>query len=239
MPASRRRPRSRGVGRFIKRSIWVALILAIVYESWIFTRVLWWKWNDPKSTSFMSIRLEEMRDQNANAKLRYEWVDYQDISTHLKRAVIAAEDGKFMQHSGFDWDGIENAMRKNIKRGRIAAGGSTITQQLAKNLFLSPSKNVVRKLQEALITVMIEATWDKRRILEVYLNVVEWGDGVFGAQAAAQRHHRTKAANLTASQAAHMAVVLPNPRKFEDRLPPYAVRYSTAVLRRMPSTRIP
>lgn len=239
MPASRRKSTPPGLGRFAKRVLWAAFLLMFLYQSWIFIHVLWWKWNDPHSTSFMSIRLEEMRAQNAAARLKHEWVDYAEISPHLKRAVIAAEDAKFMQHSGFDWYGIENAMKKNIKRGRLAAGGSTISQQLAKNLFLSPSKNIFRKMQEALITVMIEATWGKRRILEVYLNVVEWGDGVFGAQAAARRYHQTRAANLSAAQAAQMAVILPNPRKFEDRLPPYAIRYSATVLRRMPSTRIP
>lgn len=233
------RSSSSGAASVTKRVILSGFLLLFLYESWIFSQVLWWKWNNPQSTSFMSIRLEELRAQNAAATLRHQWVDYADISPHLKRAVIAAEDGKFMQHSGFDWDGIKKAMEKNIQRGQAAAGGSTISQQLAKNLFLSPSKNYLRKLQEAVITVMIEVTWDKRRILEVYLNVVEWGDGTFGAQAAAQKHYRTRAAYLTPAQAAQMAVMLPNPREFEDRLPAYAVRYSQVVRRRMPATQIP
>lgn len=224
---------------FFSRTIAAVVVLLLLYESWIFSQVLWWKWNNPTSTSFMAIRLEEMRRHNTSAQLRYQWVDYHRISPHLKRAVVAAEDGKFLQHNGFDWQGIRNAMQKNLKSGKAAAGGSTISQQLAKNLFLSPSKNYLRKIQEAIITVMIEATWDKRRILEVYLNVVEWGDGVFGAEAAARRHYRTSAAGLSAYQSARMAVMLPNPRAFEDRLPSYAARYAETVQRRMNSTRIP
>jgi monofunctional biosynthetic peptidoglycan transglycosylase len=187
----------------------------------------------------MSIRLDELQEKNANAKLQFEWVDYAKISPHLKRAVIAAEDGKFLEHHGFDWDGMEKAMKKNQRRGKRAAGGSTISQQLAKNLFLSPSKSYIRKAQEAVITLMIEICWDKRRILEVYLNVVEWGDGTFGAQAAAKRHYQVTAANLAAHQAARMVVMLPNPRKFERNLPNYAIRYSNHVLKRMPMTKIP
>lgn len=230
---------SSGAGGVAKRIILSGFVLLFLYESWIYSQVLWWKWNNPQSTSFMSLRLQEMKTKHPSATLRYQWVDYTEISPHLKRAVIAAEDGKFMEHNGFDWDSIKKAMKKNIQRGQPAAGGSTISQQLAKNLFLSPSKNYARKLQEAVITVMIEATWDKRRILEVYLNVVEWGDGTFGAQAAAQKHYRTRAANLTPAQAAQMAVMLPNPRQFEDGLPAYAVRYSATVRRRMPATRVP
>lgn len=228
-----------GTGSVTKRIILSAFLLLFLYESWIFSQVLWLKWNNPTSTRFMAIRLEEMRRYETTAQLSYQWVDYHRISPHLKRAVIAAEDGKFLQHNGFDWQGIRNAMQKNLKSGKAAAGGSTISQQLAKNLFLSPSKNYLRKIQEAIITVMIEATWDKRRIFEVYLNVVEWGDGVFGAEAAARRHYRTSAAGLSAYQSAHMAVMLPNPRAFEDRLPSYAVRYAETVQRRMNSARIP
>jgi len=225
--------------RMFKRVTLTIFLLLVFYETWIFAQVLWLKWNEPPTTSFMSLRQEEMDENGKTAKLRYEWVDYSRISNHLKRAVIAAEDGKFLQHNGFDWDGIKNALDKNRERGKVAAGGSTISQQLAKNLFLSPSRSYVRKVQEAIITAMIEATWDKRRILEVYLNVVEWGDGTFGAQAAARKHFATNAANLTPYQSARMVVMLPNPRRFEDHLPAYAVRYSETVLRRMPSTRIP
>ena len=112
---------------------------------------------------------------------------YERISANLKRAMVAAEDAKFVDHEGFDWDGIQLALEKNQKKGRVVAGGSTITQQLAKNLFLSPSRSYLRKAEEAVITVMLEALLPKRRILEIYLNVIEWGSGVFGAEAAARQ----------------------------------------------------
>jgi monofunctional biosynthetic peptidoglycan transglycosylase len=229
----------RRIFQITKRVFLWALLFIFLYQLWVLANVLWWKWNPPLNTSFMSIRLDELQEKNTDAKLQYEWVDYAKISPHLKRAVIAAEDGKFLEHHGFDWDGMEKAMEKNQRRGKRAAGGSTITQQLAKNLFLSPSKSYIRKAQEAVITLMIEICWDKRRILEVYLNVVEWGDGTFGAQAAAKRHYQSNAAHLSAHQAARMAVMLPNPRKFERNLPAYAIRYSKQVLHRMPMTKIP
>lgn len=229
----------RRIFQITKRIFLWALLFIFLYQLWALANVLWWKWNPPLNTSFMSIRLNELQEKNADAKLQYEWVDYEKISPHLKRAVIAAEDGKFLEHHGFDWDGMEKAMEKNQRRGKRAAGGSTISQQLAKNLFLSPSKSYIRKAQEAVITLMIEICWDKRRILEVYLNVVEWGDGTFGAQAAAKRHYQISAANLSAHQAARMVVMLPNPRKFERNLPNYAIRYSNRVLKRMPMTKIP
>jgi monofunctional glycosyltransferase len=222
-----------------KRVLPWALLFIFIYQLWLFMQIVWWKWNNPLNTSFMSIRLDELQEKNPDAKLQYEWVDYEKISIHLKRAVIAAEDGKFLEHNGFDWDGMEKALEKNQRRGRRSAGGSTISQQLAKNLFLSPSKSYFRKGQEAVIALMIETCWDKRRILEVYLNVVEWGEGTFGAQAAAKRHFQVNAADLSSYQAARMVVMLPNPRKFERHLPNYAVRYSNRVLQRMPMTKIP
>ncbi len=229
----------RRIFQITKRLCRWTVLLIVAYQVWIFANVVWWKWNPPLNTRFMSIRLDELQEKNAKARLQYEWVDYENISPQLKRAVIAAEDGKFLQHHGFDWSGIENAIAKNQRRGKRVAGGSTISQQLAKNLFLSPSKSYIRKVQEAVITLMIESCWDKRRILEVYLNVVEWGEGTFGAQAAAKRHYQTTAAHLSAQQAARMVVMLPNPRKFERNLPHYAVRYSNRVLQRMPMTKIP
>jgi monofunctional biosynthetic peptidoglycan transglycosylase len=134
--------------------------------------------------------------------------------------VIASEDDKFVDHDGFDWEGIQKALEKNQKKGKVVAGGSTITQQLAKNLLLSPSKTVLRKVEEATITLWLEVLWDKRRILEVYLNVVEWGEGVFGAEAAAQRYFGIPATQLSAEQAARLAVLLPSPRRFEKN--PYS-----------------
>jgi len=143
-------------------------------------------------------------------------VPYQRISTHLKRAVIAAEDAKFVDHEGFDWEGIQKAYEKNLKKGKIVAGGSTISQQLAKNLFLSTKRTPWRKIEEAVITLMLEKMMSKRRILEIYLNVIEWGNGVFGAEAAARHYYKTSAAGLGAEQAAKLAAMVPNPRYYDN-----------------------
>ncbi len=199
----------------IWKAVLLLLALLLLMQFWYLGHVLWWKAFDPASTAFMEAGLERMQEKKPDAELRYRWVDYPRISPHLKRAVIAAEDSKFIAHDGFDWEGIEKAVEKNLKKGRIVAGGSTISQQLAKNLFLSASKNPFRKLQEAVITVMIEQLWSKRRILEVYLNVIEWGNGIYGAEAAARRYFKTSAAGIGAGQAAHLAAMIPNPRYYE------------------------
>jgi len=189
--------------------------LFLLMQFWYLAHVLWWEAFDPASTAFMEAGLERLQSRNPDAELRYRWVDYKRVSIHLKRAVIAAEDSRFLAHEGFDWEGIEKAVEKNLKKGRIVAGGSTISQQLAKNLFLSASRNPLRKLQEAVITVMIETLWSKRRILEVYLNVIEWGNGIYGAEAASRRYFRTPAASLGPDQAAQLAAMIPNPRYYE------------------------
>jgi monofunctional biosynthetic peptidoglycan transglycosylase len=163
----------------------------------------------------MAMRLEELERRKAGARLRYQWVPYPRISVHLKRAIVAAEDASFVDHEGFDWKGIQRAIERNQKRGRVVAGGSTISQQLAKNLFLSNERSYVRKAQEAVITLVLEALLDKRRILEIYLNSVEWGEGVFGAQAAARHYHHVDASRLSPAAAAHLAVLLPAPKRFE------------------------
>ena len=201
--------------------------------------MIWWSRFDPGSTSFMRMRLAEMRKTDPDAELRHRWVAYDQISVHLKRAVVAAEDDRFLEHGGFDWVGIERALERNEARGRLVAGGSTISQQLAKNLFLSPSRSWLRKGQEAVLTVMIETFWDKRRILEVYLNVVEWGNGVFGAEAAAQRYYRTSAARLGPAEAARLAVMLPNPRRYERQFGPRLAAHAERVRRRMAYSQVP
>ena len=154
--------------QIFRRLLFILLSLLLAYQLWVFGWVLWWKWNPPIETNFMELRLDELQEKNPQAKLQYQWVPYEKISVNLKRAVVAAEDDKFMEHDGFDWNNIERALKKNQRKGKKVAGGSTITQQLAKNLFLSPSRSYFRKIQEAVITVMIETLWDKRRILEVY-----------------------------------------------------------------------
>jgi monofunctional biosynthetic peptidoglycan transglycosylase len=188
----------------------------------------------------MAYRMAELARKNPGAKLAYQWVPYERISPNLKRAMIAAEDARFVDHEGFDWEGIQRAIEKNERRGRIVAGGSTITQQLAKNLFLTPERSWLRKGQEAVITLMLEALLPKRRIFEIYLNVIEWGNGVFGAEAAARRHFGTSAARLSAEQGARLAAMAPNPR-FYERNPgaPGLARKTGIILGRMSSAEIP
>lgn len=224
---------------WIRRGLLAVVLLFLAYQLWFLGHVLWWKWVPPAETSFMSLRLDELTSGKPDAELHYRWVPYEKISIHLKRAVIAAEDDKFIDHEGFDWEGIQKAIEKNQKKGRMVAGGSTISQQLAKNLFLSPSRSYFRKAEEAIITVMIEALWDKRRILEVYLNVVEWGNGIFGCEAAAQRYYRIPAAQLAPAQAARLAVMLPNPRKYEKSYGPRLAAHAARIQGRMQYSEVP
>ncbi|MFN3987054.1 MAG: monofunctional biosynthetic peptidoglycan transglycosylase [Rhodocyclaceae bacterium] len=225
--------------RLIFRSFAVALAALLLYQGWVFAQVLWWRDNNPASTRFMRIHLAELRKTRPDAELRHQWVEYERISVHLRRAVVAAEDDRFMQHRGFDWDGIQQAMERNRRAGGAVAGGSTISQQLAKNLFLSPSRSYLRKAQEAVITVMIESTWSKRRILEVYLNVVEWGEGVFGCEAASQRYFGVSADRLGPAEASRLAVKLPNPRRFEQNFGPRQAAHAERVRLRMRHSQIP
>ena len=197
------------------RGLLAFVALVLVYQLWIFLSICWWVNHNPGSSAFMEDRLELMQDKNPEAKLRHKWVPYKRISNNLKRAVVVAEDSKFVMHEGFDWDGIQKAYEKNLKKGRVVAGGSTISQQLAKNLFLSTKRTPWHKLQEAVITLMLEKMMSKRRILEIYLNVIEWGNGVFGAEAAARHYYGTGAANLSAWQAARLAAMIPNPRYYD------------------------
>lgn len=203
------------IGRFLWRGLLLALVLVVLYQLWIFMHILWWVDHNPTSTAFMRSSLSVLRAENPNIALRHEWVEYNRISRHLKRAVIASEDAKFTGHEGFDWDGIQKAYEKNRQKGRIVAGGSTISQQLAKNLFLSNKRTPWRKLEEVVITWMLERMMSKRRIFEIYLNVIEWGNGVFGAEAAARHYYKTSAANLSAAQAARLAAMVPNPRYYD------------------------
>jgi monofunctional glycosyltransferase len=190
--------------------------LILLYQLWIFLHIVWWIKFNPSSSAFMNDRLATMQEKNPDAELKHKWVDYAHISNNLKRAVIASEDARFNDHEGFDWAGIEKAFNKNLKKGKIVAGGSTISQQLAKNLFLSGKRSFVRKGQEAIITYMLEKILSKRRILEIYLNVIEWGNGVFGAEAAARHYYKVSAGKLNTSQAAKLAAMVPNPRFYDD-----------------------
>lgn len=209
-------------------------------QLWFLGWVLVWRVTEPGPTQFMRIRLEELQRKNPGAKLQHQWVPYGQISVNLKRAIIAAEDSKFMQHQGFDIAGIQKAMEKNERRGHIAAGGSTITQQLAKNLFLWPEKSFLRKGEEALITLMIEATWSKRRILEVYMNEIEWGTGIFGAEAAARHYFGVSASELSPAQAAMLASMIPSPQYYDRKGETEGlIRQTDVILERMNKVAIP
>ncbi len=204
------------MARWLWRGGLITLVLVLYVQIAFLAGVLWWGHFNPANTAFMEAGLARLQEKKGpDAELRHKWVEYGRISIHLKRAAVAAEDSRFLEHEGFDWEGIEKAVEKNLKKGRIVAGGSTISQQLAKNLFLSPSRNPLRKVQEAVITVMIESLWSKRRILEVYLNVIEWGNGIYGAEAASRRYFKSSAAGLGPDQAAHLAAMIPNPRFYE------------------------
>ncbi|WP_019896996.1 monofunctional biosynthetic peptidoglycan transglycosylase [Methylotenera mobilis] len=206
---------SLSVGGYLARAAVLLVSFVLLYQVWIFLHICWWIKFNPSSSAFMEDRLEVIQEKRPEAELKHKWVDYEKISNNLKRAVIASEDAKFLNHEGFDWDGIQKAYEKNLKKGKIVAGGSTISQQLAKNLFLSTKRTPWRKAQEAIITVMLEKTMSKRRILETYLNVIEWGNGVFGAEAAARHYYKTSAARLSKGQAARLAAMIPNPRFYD------------------------
>lgn len=201
--------------RLALKTLLVVFLVVVAVQLWFLAQVAWWSHFNPSSTAFMQAGLARLQEKKPDAELHHRWVPYERISIHLKRAVVAAEDSRFLTHKGFDWEGIETAVERNIRRGRIVAGGSTISQQLAKNLFLSASRNPLRKLQEAAITVMLEQLWSKRRILEVYLNVIEWGNGIYGAEAAARHYYGIPAARLNATQSAHLAAMIPNPRYYQ------------------------
>ena len=226
--------------RWSWRVFLLALIALAAIQFWFLVHVWYWAGNNPESTAFMRARLEILQQDNPKARLRQQWVPYQRISSHLKRAIIAAEDAKFVSHNGFDWDGIQKAYEKNLREGEIVAGGSTITQQLAKNLFFSGERTWWRKAQEAVVAVMIETVMSKRRILEIYLNVIEWGEGVFGAEAAARHHYGTTAAGLSPEQAARLAAVVPSPRRYGPASDTaYLQRRTQTLLARMNSAQIP
>ena len=226
--------------RWTWRSVSIFFALLILYQVWLFAHICWWVKNNPSSSAFMETRLEIMQDKNPKAALQHQWVPYARISGNLKRALIAAEDASFVDHEGFDWEGIEKAYEKNLRKGKIVAGGSTISQQLAKNLFLSTRRTPWRKLEEAAITLMLEAVMDKQRIFEIYLNVIEWGDGIFGAEAAAQHYYQVDAAQLSEAQAAMLAAMVPKPRYYDKHRDARGLLFQFGIiLERMNDVEIP
>jgi monofunctional biosynthetic peptidoglycan transglycosylase len=230
----------RRLGRWL---LWTALAMVafvVSLQVWYAAHIWWWRDHTPGETTFMAMRLAELKAKRPHASLQYTWVPYERISINLKKAMIAAEDAKFVDHEGFDWEGIQNAMDKNFRKGRVVAGGSTISQQLAKNLFLSGERSYWRKAEEAAITVLLEAILDKRRIFELYLNVIEWGNGVFGSEAAARHYFGVGAAELSAEQAARLAAMAPNPRHYDNAPNSKGLaRKVPIILARMPSAELP
>jgi monofunctional biosynthetic peptidoglycan transglycosylase len=204
----RPRPRWR---KWVKYTLVALLSVAIIYHSFILYRVFRLKSSNPQITALMEQRAEQAVAQGKPVARVQAWVGYDRISPHLVRAVLAGEDSRFFDHAGFDWEEIKKAIEEDWEKGEFKRGASTITQQLAKNLFLSTSKNPLRKLHEALITLEMEWILGKRRIIEIYLNVIEWGDQIYGAEAAARHYFNTTAALLNADQAAFLSAIIPGP----------------------------
>ena len=234
---------------------WLGLIAAafLALQLFFVGRIAMMAFVDPQSTAFQRSEVWRIATEKGNLRWREQWLPYAQISDHLKRAVIASEDDGFAYHDGVDWDALEKAWQKNAKaealaqaKARPAArapkviGGSTITQQLAKNLFLSGERNLLRKGQEFLLAFMLETLLDKERILEIYLNNVEWGEGVFGAEAAAQHYFDKPATKLAPSEAARLAVMLPRPKYFEKNLNSgYLASRAATIAARMGSAELP
>ncbi|OZI77466.1 monofunctional biosynthetic peptidoglycan transglycosylase [Bordetella genomosp. 12] len=236
--------RPRSWFRIVTGALMALLSLLLIYELAMFSMVVWYAYRDPGSSAIMRQELSRLRETNPKAELSYTWVPYDRINTSLKRAVIASEDANFTEHDGVEWDAIRKAWEYNHEQqaeGRSKLrGGSTITQQLAKNLFLSSSRSYLRKGQELVLTYMIEHVMPKERILELYLNVAEWGVGVFGAEAAARHYYGISAASLGASQSARLAAMLPNPRYYDKhRNTSYLNSRTATLLRRMRMVDIP
>jgi len=218
----------------------VPLLLVLLLQAYFFVQIAWWVNFNPSSTSFMRHQLSVLQEKNPDAKLQHQWVPYNRISNNLKRAVIASEDDSFVDHEGVDWEAMQKAYEKNQKKGKVVSGGSTITQQLAKNLFLSGQRSYLRKGQELIITYMLELCMSKQRILEIYLNSVEWGVGVFGAEAAAHHYYGISAAALGTAQSARLAVMLPKPRYFDkNQGSSYLQRRTELIVKRMNSAELP
>lgn len=232
------------------RLLAVLALGVLCLQVWFAARIVAMRWIAPESTTFQRSEATRMLRDKHQLAWSQTWVDDAQIAPTLKRAVIASEDDTFATHGGVDWTALKSAWQKNERaqaraeaRGKTTAkvvGGSTITQQLAKNLFLSSERTLLRKGQELLITLMLEGLLDKRRLLEIYLNHVEWGEGVFGAQAAARHYFRTDASRLGSFEAARLAVMLPAPKRFE-RQPsgPYVMARAGIIAARMNSAQLP
>lgn len=197
-------------GTFIKRVFLAFMLLVVVFHVLVAGLLLIWKTQPINNSMFM------LTHRLTGGEVTQEWVEYDQIAKSAKQAAIASEDSTFSQHNGFDIKGIKEAQKKNEASGKTTAGGSTITQQLAKNLFLTAHRSYIRKGEEAIITVMIETLWDKQRILTAYLNVAEFGDGIYGIEAAAHHYFNKTAANLNRDESALLISMLTNPKYYEN-----------------------
>jgi monofunctional glycosyltransferase len=236
--------------RQLGRIVALLAICLFALQGFFVLRIAAMKFLDPQSTSFQRSEAWRLLSERGRIEWSQQWVTDARIADHLKRAVIASEDAGFVDHSGVEWEAIERAWtrnqqaearteQRNLQNERLI-GGSTITQQLAKNLFLSGERTPLRKAQEFVLTLALEAFLDKRRILEIYLNNVEWGEGLFGAQAAARHYYRVDAAQLGPSAAARLAVMLPAPKRFEKRPgSPYVQGRSATIVARMGAVELP
>ncbi|KTG17125.1 MULTISPECIES: monofunctional biosynthetic peptidoglycan transglycosylase [unclassified Guyparkeria] len=231
---------NRPIRRWLWRLIGLALLAFLLAQLWFFVQVWHLRDHNPETTAFMRERLELLRGIRPDITARQIYVPYESISPAARRAVVASEDDRFMDHFGLDLKGLRRAMERNIEAGGIVEGGSTITQQLAKNLFLSAEQSLWRKGEEALIALMLEAALGKERILELYLNYAEWGNLLYGIEAAARSYYGKSAGQLTRGEAAHLAAMLPNPRFYQDNPNARGLQVRTnAVLERMEYSRTP
>ncbi|HEY2607223.1 monofunctional biosynthetic peptidoglycan transglycosylase [Paraburkholderia sp. RL18-103-BIB-C] len=225
---------------------WMVYLGAVLVIAWLatqafyFTQIAVWNYVNPRSTAFMRSDAWRLSQDRPDLSVQHTWVPYDQISRNLKRAIIASEDANFVNNNGYETDAILQAWERNKAKGRIVRGGSTITQQLARNLFLSREKSYIRKGQELIITWMLETLMDKERIFEIYLNSVEWGNGVYGAEAAAQYYYKTSANKLNAAQSARLAVMLPRPKYFDEhRGSEYLAQRARVIARRMGAAELP
>ena len=226
--------------RWLKWPFAALLTVLVVYQAYLFMSVAWLAANNPATTAFITAEKDRLTQQKSAKSIRQTWVPYASISSNLKKAVLAAEDSGFAEHDGVEWQAIEKAALENLQKGKIKRGGSTITMQLAKNLFLSPDRSLLRKGQELVITFMLEAVLEKRRILEIYLNVAEWGEGVFGIEAAARHYYGVSARQLSVEQSAWLASVLPAPKRFDKNRGSAFIRGKAEVIQaRMPQVVLP
>jgi monofunctional glycosyltransferase len=224
----------------LSRALLIVILALCLVQLYFFVATGWYRFHNPGITNYMQHALAEARETEPGVKLQEHYTPLSGISDNLKAAVITSEDAKFVEHDGVDWQAVEKAYENNRKKGKKVKGGSTITQQLAKNLFLTGERNYARKAQELVIAYMLEFWLDKERILELYLNVVEWGNGVFGADAAAEHYFGIPPSHLSVDQAARLAAMLPNPRHFDkNRNSSYLAQRTERIAHWMPDADLP